>query len=218
MLVEDHVLVREGTKELLERESDIRVVAEAGDGETAIRLAQEFRPDVIVMDINLPKLNGIEATKHIKRLCPAAAVLVLTAYDDDQYVFAFLEAGAAAYLLKDVSTVDLVKAIRTVHEGESVLHPAVARKVANYFSRHAKQSEDEVAKSDTGQLTKREVEVLRLAAKGLTNREIAGELTISMRTVQVHLSHIFNKLEVGSRTEAVICALRTGWLTLEDGL
>ena len=215
MLVEDHVLVREGTKELLDQEEDLQVVAEAGDGEAAVQLAAEHRPDIIIMDIAMPKLDGIEATKQIKAANPTASILVLTAYDDDQYVFAFLEAGAAGYLLKDISTNDLIQAIRAVHTGESVLHPAVARKVINYFARRPEETRDE--KGDLmEQLTDREMEVLRLAGKGMTNREIARELTISIRTVQVHLSNVFSKLGVGSRTEAVLYALRKGWFTLED--
>jgi len=217
MLVENHVLVREGTRELLDQEKGLQVVAEAGDGEEAVQLAAIHRPDVVIMDIAMPKLNGIEATKQIKATNPAIAVLVLTAYDDDQYIFAFLEIGAAGYLLKDVSTEDLIKAIRAVYAGESVLHPAIARKVINYFARHAaRRHVDEHEGSTLDQLTKREMEVLKLAARGMTNREIAAELTISIRTVQVHLSNVFSKLGVGSRTEAVIYALRKGWLTLED--
>jgi NarL family two-component system response regulator LiaR len=215
MLVEDHVLVREGTREILDREEDLQVVAEAGDGEEAVRLAAEHRPDIIIMDIAMPKLNGIEATRQIKATNPATSILVLTAYDDDQYVFAFLEAGAAGYLLKDVSTGDLIQAIRAVHEGESVLHPAVARKVINYFARHP--DERRADESDLlNHLTEREMEVLKLAGRGMTNLEIARQLTISIRTVQVHLSNIFGKLGVGSRTEAVLYALRKGWLSLEE--
>jgi NarL family two-component system response regulator LiaR len=215
MLVEDHVLVREGTREMLDQEQDLQVVAEAGDGEQAVQLAAEYRPDIIIMDIAMPKLNGIEATRQIKAVNPTTSVLVLTAYDDDQYVFAFLEAGAAGYLLKDISTGDLIQAIRAVHEGESVLHPAVARKVINYFARQPDEKRDETS-YPLERLTDREMEVLRLAGKGMTNREIASDLTISIRTVQVHLSNVFSKLGVGSRTEAVLYALRMGWLTLED--
>ncbi|MBN1811518.1 MAG: response regulator transcription factor [Anaerolineae bacterium] len=215
MLVEDHVLVREGTREMLDQEEDLQVVAEAGDGEQGVRLAVEHRPDIIIMDIAMPKLNGIKATRQIKAANPATSVLVLTAYDDDQYVFAFLEAGAAGYLLKDVSTNDLIQAIRAVHAGESVLHPAIARKVINYFARYPDEKRDEKSEP-LERLTDREMEVLRLAGKGMTNREIASDLAISIRTVQVHLSNIFGKLSVGSRTEAVLYALRQGWLTLED--
>ncbi len=214
MLVEDHVLVREGTKELLERQPDLQIVAEAGDGEEAIQLADRYRPDVVVMDIELPKVNGIEATKRIKASNPGITILALTAYDNDQYVFALLGVGAAGYLLKDVSTSELIQAIRAVHAGESVLHPVVARRVIDYFAQsRIKHDSDQELLSP---LTEREMEVLRLASKGMTNREIAKELTLSVRTVQVHLSNIFGKLEVGSRTEAVLYALRQGWLVLGD--
>jgi DNA-binding NarL/FixJ family response regulator len=213
ILAEDHVLVREGTRELLDQEGDLQVVAEAGDGEEAVQLVARHDPDVVVMDIAMPKLNGIEATRQIKEISPTTAVLVLTAYDDDEYIFALLEAGAAGYLLKDVSTRELVEAIRAVEAGESALHPAIARKVVDHFGRRAHEKRDEDAPH---QLTEREMEVLKLAGKGITNREIASELFISDRTVQAHLSHIFSKLEVGSRTEAVVHALRRGLLTLED--
>jgi NarL family two-component system response regulator LiaR len=215
LLADDHVLVRQGTRELLEREQDVEVVAEAGDGEEAVRLADSKRPDVAIIDVAMPTLNGIEATRQIKALRPATAVLILSAYDDDEYIFALLEAGAAGYLLKDVPADELVKAIRAVHAGESVLHPAVARKVVNRFAQPAERHEEGSALE---RLTEREQEVLRLAAKGMTNREIARELVISVRTVQVHLSNVFGKMGVGSRTEAVLHALRKGWLTLGDTL
>jgi len=217
MLVDDHILVREGTRELLDREKDIKIVAEAGDGEEAVRLAAEYHPDIVIMDIAMPRLNGVEATKQIKSANPAIAVLVLTAYDDDQYVFAFLEAGAAGYLLKDVSTDGLIRAIRSVYAGESALHPAIARKMINHFARSMTGQHARGAKETAlDQLTNREMDVLKLAAKGMTNRKIANKLVISVRTVQVHLSNVFSKLGVGSRTEAVLYALRKGWLTLED--
>ena len=213
MLVEDHVLLREGTRELLDREEDIQVVAEVGDGEEAVRLADEHQPDVILMDIAMPKINGLEATRHIKATSPEAAVLVLTAYDDDEYVFAFLEAGAAGYLLKDVSINELIKAVRAVYAGESVLHPAVARKVVFDLARRTiKRRADEQEESVPVQLTDRELEVLKLAARWMTNGEIARELSISARAVQIHLTNIFCKLRVGSRTEAVLYALQKGWL------
>ena len=213
LLADDHVVVRQGTRELLEREEDLEVVAEAGDGEEAVQLAASQHPDVAIMDISMPKLNGIEATKQIKAIHPATAVLVLTAYDDDQYIFALLEAGAAGYLLKNVRAEELVDAVRAVHVGESVLHPAIARKVINRFARPKEERDADIA---VEQLTERELEVLKLAAKGMTNREIAQELVISVRTVQVHLTNVFGKIGVGSRTEAVLYGLREGWLTLED--
>jgi NarL family two-component system response regulator LiaR len=215
LLADDHVLVRQGTRELLEREEDMEVVAEAGDGEEAVRLAASRQPDVAIMDISMPKLNGIEATQQIKARHAGVAVLVLTAYDDDQYIFALLEAGAAGYLLKDVQASELVRAVRAVHQGESVLHPTIARKVINHFAQPVdKRLEENILDALTG----RELEVLKLAARGMTNREIAQELVISVRTVQVHLSNVFSKMGVGSRTEAVLDALRKGWITLEDTL
>ena len=207
------MIVREGTRELVQREPDMEVVAEADDGAEAVQLAGKFQPDVVIMDIALPKLNGIEATKQIKALYPATAVLILTAYDNDQYIFALLEAGAAGYLLKTVRGHELIDAIRAVSVGESVLHPKIARKVLSRFMPLAtKPSEERV----TELLSERELEVLKLAAKGMSNKDIAEQLFLSVRTVQSHLGNIFTKLDVGSRTEAILCGLRRGWFTLED--
>ncbi|UCH86711.1 MAG: response regulator transcription factor [Dehalococcoidia bacterium] len=213
LLAEDHVVVREGTRELIQRERDMEVIGEAGNGEEATKLAAELRPDVVLMDIAMPKLNGIEATKQIKALCPATAVLILTAYDSDQYIFALLEAGAVGYLLKNVRGSELIQAIRAVHAGESVLHPAVTRKVISRFKGiQGKLGEDQAVHP----LTERELEVLRLASQGMTNSEIAKRLCLSVRTIQCHLGNIFSKLAVGSRTEAVLYALRRGWFSLQD--
>jgi len=170
---------------------------------------------VAIIDIAMPKLNGIEATRQIKALCPATAVLILTAYDDDPYVFALLEAGAAGYLLKNVRGRDLTEAVRAVHAGESVLHPVIARKVLDRFARPPSKPPEETG---FNQLTERELEVLKLAAKGMSNRDIAHHLNLSTRTVQAHLSAVFSKMQVGSRTEAVVQALQKGWLTIEDTL
>jgi NarL family two-component system response regulator LiaR len=213
LLADDHVLVRQGTRELLEREDDMKVVGEAGDGEEAVKLTAELHPHVVIMDIAMPKLNGIEATRSIKEIHPDSAVLILSAYDDDQYVFAVLEAGAAGYLLKDVPSQELVEAIRAVHAGESILHPTIARKVVNRFASPRGQA---AVAAESDRLSEREMEVLKLAARGMTNMEIANELALSVRTVQGHLSNIFSKMQVGSRTEAVILALRMGWFTLEE--
>lgn len=215
LLADDHAVVRQGTRQLLVREPDLEVVAEAGDGEEAVRLARMHLPDVVVMDIAMPKLNGIEATRQIKASNPRISILALSAYDDDQYIFALLEAGAAGYLLKNVSADELVRAIRAVAAGEAVLHPAIARRVVNRFAPPAaKQPEPDALE----QLTERELEVLKLAAHGLKNQEIARELTLSVRTVQTHLGNIFGKMGVGSRTEAVLEALHRGWITLQDTL
>ena len=213
LIADDHAVVRDGTRQILEQEDDLDVVAEAADGAEAIKLAGSAKPDVAIIDIAMPNVDGIEATKQIKSLYPSIAVLILSAYDDDQFVFSLLEAGAAGYLLKSVRGRELIEAVRQVYAGESVLHPSIARKVLNRFvptpGKPAGQKPTEV-------LSDREIEVLRLATRGLSNQDIADELYLSLRTVQAHLGHIFNKLQVSSRTEAVVRALKEGWVTLED--
>lgn len=211
MIADDHALVREGTRTLLEQEPDLEVVGEASDGEEAVALANKLQPHVVLMDIAMPKVNGIEATKRLKARNPGMAVLILTAYDDDQYVMALLEAGAAGYLLKNVKGSDLVNAIRSVYAGEAVLHPAIARKVLSRLA--AGPPPEEKAKAE---ISSREMEILKLAARGMSNQEIADKLFLSRRTVQSHLGKIFRKMDVGSRTEAVLKALKKGWLTLEE--
>jgi NarL family two-component system response regulator LiaR len=213
LIADDHAFVREGTRRILEQEPDLEVVAEAGDGEEAVRLASDLKPDVAIVDVAMPKLDGIEATRRIKALCPAVAVLVLSAYDDDQFVFGLLEAGAAGYLLKSVRGHEIVDAIRAVDAGESVLHPSVARKVLNRFASVSSRAQ---RKKPLEVLTDREMEVLKLVTKGLSNKDIADGLSLSVRTVQGHLANIFNKLRVSSRTEAVVHALKEGWVTLDD--
>jgi len=213
LLAEDHVVVREGTRELIQHEEDMEVVGEAGDGEEAVALAPRTRPDVIIMDVNMPRLNGIEATKQIKAIMPSTAILILTAYDNDQYVSALLEAGAAGYLLKNIKGRELIEAIRAVHAGESVLHPRIARKVLNRFAASGARPQGEPVGT---LLSERELEVLKLAARGLSNRDIAEQLFLSIRTVQAHLGNIFNKLDVGSRTEAILVGLKKGWFSVED--
>jgi len=213
LLAENHVVVREGIRRFLEREANFEVVGEAGDGEEAVQMASQLKPDVIVMDISMPKLNGIEATKQIKALQPSAVVLILTAYDYEQYIFPLLEAGAAGYLLKDVSSRELISAIQTVHKGEAVLHPAVARKVMERLRQTKVEPTGERA---LDLLTEREITILKMAARGMSNNDMAQELHLSVRTIESHLGSIFNKLGVGSRTEAVIQAMKKGWFTLEE--
>ena len=213
LIADDHAVVREGTRQILEHEQDLKVVAEAGDGEEAVELAERFKPHVAIIDIAMPKLDGIEATRQIKASCPAVAVLILTAYDDEQFIFSLLEAGAAGYLLKSVRGRELVDAVRATYVGESVLHPSVARKVLNRFVPSTERLKGEKPHEV---LSEREMDVLRLVTRGLSNKDIAEELFLSIRTVQAHLGRIFNKLNVGSRTEAVVCALKQGWVTLDD--
>jgi DNA-binding NarL/FixJ family response regulator len=209
LLADDHVMVREGTRRILERQEDLTVVGEAGDGVETVELARQTRPDVILMDISMPAMNGIDATRKVKEVCPRTAILVLTAYDDDQYVFAILEAGAAGYLLKNARSSELIDAVRRVWAGESVLHPSIAKKVLRRLAAPTEQPDDSEG------LTPRELEVLQLAGQGLSNREIAQRLVLSPRTVESHMANIFGKLDVGSRTEAVLVGLRRRWIHLE---
>ena len=206
LLVDDHPIVRKGTKEMLEPHADFLVIGEAADGREALAFVNATRPDVILMDVSMPGMNGIEATKQIKQYHPSVAVLVLTSFDDDAYVFALLEAGAAGYILKNAREEELINAIRAVFHGESALHPSIAKKVLNRFSQ-----QPTVAFDGEG-LSPRELEVLRAAASGSTNKEIAKVLDISPRTVQVHLANVFSKLGVGSRTEAVLFGIKRGWI------
>jgi DNA-binding NarL/FixJ family response regulator len=213
LIADDHAVVRDGTRQILEQEKDMEVIAEAADGAEAIKLAGSTRPDVAIIDIAMPGVDGIEATRQIKSLYPKIAVLILSAYDDDQFIFSLLEAGAAGYLLKSVRGRELIDAVRQVHAGESVLHPAIARKVLNRF---VPSSGKTPGQKSAEVLSDREIEVLKYATRGLSNQNIADELCLSLRTVQAHLGHIFNKLQVSSRTEAVVRALKEGWVTLED--
>lgn len=213
IIADDHVVVREGTRRILEQEEDLEVVGEAGDGEEAVDLVARLKPDVAIIDISMPKMDGIEATRRIKSLYPATIILILTAYDDDQFIFSLLEAGAAGYLLKNIRSRELIDAVRAVHRGESVLYPSIARKVLNRFvPAVGKPKKEEPSEA----LSERETDILKLAARGLSNKDIADQLHLSIRTVQGHLGHIFNKLQVSSRTEAVVHAIKAGWVTLDD--
>ena len=227
VLADDHAVVRKGIREFLEEEGDIVVVAEAADGAQAVSLVVEHRPDVAVLDVQMPGMGGIEATRQIKAQCPAVRVLILTAYDDDPYIFALLHAGANGYILKTADSAELVRALRAVHRGESALDSAVTHKVVQHLTTGRPSAPS--PSGDPGQaaaeprakaawveaLTEREVEVLRLAAKGLTNKAIGHTLGISDRTVQGHLANIYGKLGVNSRTEAVTQALKQGWIVVE---
>jgi NarL family two-component system response regulator LiaR len=213
VLADDHAVVRSGTRELLEQQPDLKIIGEASDGEEAIRLTGDLEPDVVVMDIRMPRISGVEATRQIKSTYPDVKVLVLTAHDDDEYVFALLQAGANGYLLKTAEIEELVRAIRTVASGKSALAPEVTGKVVAQFT--SGKSLPEVlteAQDNYDGLTDRELDILKLVGQGLSNKQIGKQLFISDRTVQAHLSNIFSKLNVSSRTEAVMHAVRKGWI------
>ncbi|MCL4527789.1 MAG: response regulator transcription factor [Chloroflexi bacterium] len=210
LLADDHHIVRAGIRQLLESAKDIQVIAEAGDGEEAQSLIQKHKPDVAVLDIQMPKAGGIEVTRWVRSNLPEVGVLILTAYDDEPYVMAVLQAGANGYVLKTAKTEELIQAVRDVYEGKSALDPAVTQKLmSNLFKRSEK--------TPVEPLTDRELDVLRLAAKGYTNKSIGVQLSISDRTVQGHLAHIFAKLQATSRTEAVMRGVSLGWIPQGTG-
>ena len=206
LLAEDHAVVREATAEIVDHQSDMHVVGQAGTGEEAVQLALQLRPDVVVMDIAMPHLNGLEATSRITAECPQSRVLVLTAREEERYVIQLLQAGALGYLPKTVGLDELLEAIRSVARGESVLPPRIASIVVRHLAG------EEPPESEKAPLTDRELEVLELAAQGLTNHEIAQRLYISVRTVEAHLTHVYNKLGAASRTQAVVSAMQRGWI------
>ena len=212
VLADDHDIVREGTRRLLERDETLVVVGEAGDGEQAVKLVDELTPDIVVMDVRMPRLGGLDATRRIKSRHPHMRVLILSAHEDDEYVFPLLEAGANGYLLKTTNGRDLIRAIHTICQGETVLDPHIASKVVGQLtSKQPRYRGAEMAES----LTEREMQVLRAVATGMSNKEVAEALFISTYTVQVHLRNIFGKLGVDSRTEAVAYALSQGWIKPE---
>ena len=213
LLADDHAVLREGMRNLLEREKDLEVVGEASDGEEAVELVSELKPAVVLMDIVMPKLSGIEATKQIKQVSPATIVLILTAYSDIRYILGLLEAGASGYLLKSARGNEIIGAIRAVCSGESVLDPVVTRKLLERIVGTAKETGDT---KERGTLSQREVEILRLASKGMSNKDIANALFLSVRTVKAHLTNIFNKMGVGCRTDAIVKGLREGYINLHD--
>ncbi len=219
MIVEDHPLFGQGLRRVLEQEADLEIVAEVDNGDLAVERAAEIQPDVILMDINLPGINGLQATREIRASTDKTAIIVLTAYHDDEQLFHAIRAGAAAYYPKDVSPAELIRAIREVAKGNYVIGDTVlsAPQVANWL---LKEFEELAVYEDVEEmfmpLSPREMEILRYVAKGASNKEIARALGISRQTVKNHMSSILRKLAVNDRTQAAVLALRRGWIRLQD--
>jgi NarL family two-component system response regulator LiaR len=205
LIVDDHGVVRQGLRTYLELLDDIEVIGEAENGTEAVAQVGQHQPDVVLMDLVMPEMDGIEATRQVNATSPSTRVIVLTSFADDEKVFPAIKAGATGYLLKDVSPADLANAIRAVHAGETHLHPDITRKLVDQFA-----SPGAVPRPTPDELTPRELEVLRLIAQGMSNREIAQALTISEKTVKTHVSNILSKLHLADRTQAAIYAHRHG--------
>jgi DNA-binding NarL/FixJ family response regulator len=208
LIADDHPVVREGLNAMLSREVDFKVVGEAKDGVETVNKVVELTPDVVLMDLRMPEMDGVEAMRQIRATDPQVKFIILTTYSDDDYIFSGIEAGARAYLLKDAPREDLFKAIRSVHRGESLIQPVVASKLLDRFSQLSRRT------PSGEELSERELEVLCLMAKGAANKEISAELKIAQSTVKTHITNIFQKLGVNDRTEAVTQALKRGIIRL----
>lgn len=209
MLIDDHRVVRQGLSDFLELQEDIDIVGEAGSGEEGVQLARELLPDVVLMDLVMPGIDGVETTRRIKAVSPSTRVIVLTSFADDDKVFPAIKAGAISYLLKDISPEELAHAIRAAQRNEAVLHPEVAAKLMQEFSAPRPNE------APVEQLTPREMDVLRLIAKGKSNKEIADTLIVSEKTIKTHVSNILSKLHLADRTQAAIYALRQRLVPME---
>lgn len=220
MIVDDHPLFRQGLRRVIEAEEDMEVIIEVGDGEEALRLAQKMVPDVIMMDVNIPTMNGLQVTRSLKACLPNIGVIMLTAYHDDEQIFHAIKAGAGAYYPKDVTPRKLVEAIRQVSQGNYVIDDNVLAKsqVASWLLKQFEQVSAFGGSPDDlfVPLSSREMEILQLIARGYSNKEIAHELGISRQTVKNHMTSILRKLSVNDRTQAALYALRRGWIRLQD--
>ena len=210
LLADDHTILREGIRGLLEKAAEVEVVGEARDGSEAVAKAQQFLPDVVLMDITMPGMNGLEATRQIKALKPEIKVLILTMHESNQYISQFLQSGASGYVLKDTAATELVGAIRAVNEGNAFLYPSIARKLLEEYLQKVETGEE--SESFDG-LTEREREVLKMVAEGRPNKEIADTLSLSIRTVQAHRANLMGKLHMHDRTELVRYAIRKGLIS-----
>lgn len=214
LIADDHRVVREGLCAILKTKEDIEVVGEAQDGHEAVEKARALLPDVILMDVSMPRMTGVEATRIIKREFPHIGIVALTMYEEQQYIFDLVRAGATGYLLKDTDSAQILAAIRAIYRGESLIHPSVATKILAEFSLLA-QGKSRKPSWEEHDLTEREITVLRLVADGKTNKEIANTLDLSEKTVKNHVRNIFHKLQVYDRTQAAILGIRKGLIELE---
>lgn len=215
LLAEDHTIVRKGLRSLLEKETSIAVVGESEEGRDAVKKANELEPDVVVMDISMPGLNGLEATRQLKKRFPGMKIIILTAHANEEYVFQTLQAGASGYLIKSAAPTDLISAIQAAMRGESYLSPSISRTVIDEYIRQTqKMSEGEKGFSEI--LTQREREVLQLIAEGRTTKEIADELCISIKTVETHKSHLKEKLTIPHTAGLIQYAIRKGLIVKES--
>jgi two-component system, NarL family, response regulator DegU len=214
LIADDHRVVREGLAAILRTKENLEVVGEAQDGQEAVEKTRSLLPDVILMDVSMPRMGGVEATRVIKREFPHIGIIALTMYEEQQYIFDLVRAGATGYLLKDSDSSQIVQAIRSVYRGDSLIHPAVASKILAEFSLMAQKKGKKSAWVEHD-LTEREITVLKLVADGKTNKEIANVLDLSEKTVKNHVRNIFHKLQVYDRTQAAILAIRKGLIELE---
>ncbi|MBP2655592.1 MAG: degU [Firmicutes bacterium] len=219
LIADDHALLRQGIRNVLELEKDFDIVAEAGDGEETVNRVNEVGVDIALIDINMPKLNGLEVTKRIHAIQPTVKVIVLTIHDDASYVVEVVKAGASGYLLKDIDPSMLIKAIRTVYAGESFIYPTLAKRLFGEIHRmddERKQKQASILQRGRNErLTMRELEVLQLISKGLSNQEIANQLFLSEKTVKNHLTNIFRKIDVADRTQAVLYSIKNKIVVLD---
>jgi len=211
LITDDHALVRQGTRAFLELQPDLNVVGEAGSGEEAVRMAAELAPDVVLMDLVMPGIGGVEATRQVKQVSPHSQIIVLTSYHEDEYIFPALRAGALSYVLKDIGPEELADSVRKAARGESVLHPRVASSVVEELRGTRRDTQNLFT-----DLSDRELEVLRLIADGLSNAEIADKLIISEKTVKGHVSNILGKLHMMDRTQAAVFAWQQGLVARRD--
>ncbi|MGN1402423.1 MAG: response regulator [Bacillus sp. (in: firmicutes)] len=222
VIIDDHQLFREGVKRILDYETSFEVLAEGDDGSEAINLVETYQPDVVIMDINMPQINGVEATKHLVRQFPKTKVIILSIHDDENYVTHALKTGASGYLLKEMDADALISAVKVVAEGGSYLHPKVTHNLVNEYRRLASDAVVETASAIAHEirrplhlLTRRECEVLQLLADGQSNRAIGETLFISEKTVKNHVSNILQKMNVNDRTQAVVTAIKNGWVEVK---